>query len=569
MSLLGKRWQIYEQNLALCQSLSKELEISPVTAQVLLNRGISDVNEANKFLDPRLSYLSDPMDIQDMAKAAQRIFLARERGEKVVVYGDYDVDGVTGTVILLEVLEIIGIKSSYYIPHRYKEGYGMNGDAIKKIKNDGVALIITVDCGISNLVEIELANSLGIDVIVTDHHNVPNKLPKAAALVNPKLIKGSHPSQELSGAGVAFKFAWALFRLAGINDSALLMDMLDLVGLGTIADVVPLLDENRILATQGLSLINQRKRIGLRHLAEVAGLYGRISTKHVNFALAPRINAAGRLEHASLSVDLLLEEEDGRARELAEKLSKINSERQNIGGRIAEEADFELGKGDLDGTKFLMLSGSDWHPGVIGIVASKIVDKYYRPTILVGINDGEGRGSARSIDGFNIYELLERTGDLFLDFGGHEAAAGFKIKPENVPELKRRLEKEIENLIAPEELIPKAKIDAEINPNDITMGFIKELEALNPHGSANPTPIFLTRGLKLTEIRRLGSDGAHLKLKFSTQGTLLDTIGFRLGSLEERLSCGKSYDIAYSLGTNVWNGFETAELSLVDLREAG
>jgi len=569
MSLLGKRWQIYEQKNELCGKIAKEFDISPLTAQVLLNRGVNTSEGIKKFLDPRLSYLSDPMELPDISKAAKRIFLAKERGEKVLVYGDYDVDGVTGTVILLHTLNLIGIKASYYIPHRYNEGYGMNEGAVREIKTKAADLIITVDCGISNANEIDLANSLDMDVIVTDHHNVPKKLPKALALVNPKLQKGDHPSKELSGAGVAFKFAWGLLRLAGVNDSEMLIDMLDLVGLGTIADVVPLVDENRILAVQGLNLLNQRKRIGIKQLSKAAGLYGKIKTRQVNFMLSPRINAAGRLEHARHSVELLLQENEESAKDLAEKLSEINSERQNIGGRIAGEAYEKIEKDNLGDSKLIFISGRDWHPGVIGIVASQIADKFYRPTILVGENDNEARGSARSIDGFDIFKFLEKEGDLYNNFGGHKAAAGFSIDPKKISLLKDRLLKSVEGFVPPYDLTPKVIIDALISPNDITMGFVQELESLSPHGPANPLPVFLTRDVKLTDFRTVGSKDSHLKLKFSLNGTIIDSIGFGLGSLSEKLVSGRNYDIAYSLGTNVWNGFESAELSLVDIQENG
>lgn len=561
-------WQLFKPNKDLAQVLSQELKISPLTAQVLINRGIRNVHEADIFLNPRLAHLRDPMEIPNIERAAGRVLLAREKGEKVLVFGDYDVDGVTGTAILMHTLRFLGIDTSYYIPHRYGEGYSLSLESVRKIAESGVKLIITVDCGIASRIEIEEANALGMEVIVTDHHNLPKDLPRAYAIVNPKLISTEHPSKYLSGAGVAFKFAWALLRIAGVRDGEFLTSLLDLASLGTVSDVVPLNAENRILAVTGLKLINERKRVGIKCLAEAASLYGKISVNHIYFGLAPRINAAGRLEHASKSVELLLTEDSGRAKALAEELNRINLRRQDIGNLIKEEVFGKLNENYIAQNKLIILSGENWHPGVIGIVASQVVDRYFRPTVLVGINDGVGRGSARSIDNINMYELLEACRDLFLDFGGHEGAAGFEIRPENIPELKSRLKEEVDKVVSAEDLKPRIVIDAELSPSQITMSLIKELEVLDPHGEENPPPVFMSKNLNLIDMRRVGANGRHLKLKLSDGKINLDTIGFDLGNWSEKLSYSNRYDIAYKLETNEWDGFEVAQLSLVDVREA-
>jgi len=561
-----KKWQIYRQEPTRSQQLANELKISPLTAQILINRGLDNAKDAEKFLNPRLSDLKDPFEIPQMSNATRRILLARERGEKVTIYGDYDVDGVTGTVILLQSLKYLGINCDYYIPHRYGEGYSLNQAAIQKIKAEGAHLLLTVDCGIASKIEIELANSLGMEVIVTDHHNLPGELPAAYAIVNPKLIPHPHPSQQLSGAGVAFKFAWALLRSAGISEHDFLTGLLDLVALGTIADVVPLTGENRILSVQGLNLINQRKRLGIKYLAEAASLNGKITISNVNFALAPRLNAAGRLEHASLAVKLLTSSDPDEARESAKALNQINYRRQGIGGDIQEEVFSKIQFKEEQ--KIVFASGENWHPGVIGIVASRVVDTYYRPAVLIGINEGIGRGSARSIDGFNIFALLDSCRDLFLDFGGHEGAAGFEIDPVNIPELKRRLIDKIEAELTSEILVAKLSIDAELSSPQITLGLIKELESLSPYGQGNPAPLFLTRNLTPTDIRQVGGDGSHLKIKFMDGRSTLEVIGFRLGELAKNLAFNKTYDITYNLESNEWNGFESAQLNLVDIKEA-
>jgi single-stranded-DNA-specific exonuclease len=563
-----KVWKIFETESILANTLSQELKISPLTAQVLINRGIRSLAEAEAFLKPKLSHLRDPMEIPDINRAARRVLLAKERGEKILVFGDYDVDGVTGTAILLHTLKFLGMTASYYIPHRYGEGYSLSLESVKRIAEAGVKLIITVDCGIANFVEIEEANALGMEVIVTDHHNLPENLPRAHATVNPKLISGEHPSKYLSGAGVAFKFAWALLRVAGIKDSLFLTSLLDLASLGTFSDVVPLTAENRVLAVTGLNLINERRRLGIKHLAEAASLYGKISVNHIYFGLAPRINASGRLEHASKSVELLLAEDAPQAKALAEELNRINVRRRDIGSNIKEEVFSHLTEKYISENKLVILSGENWHPGVIGIVASQVVDRYFRPTVLVGINDGVGRGSARSMDGINMYQLLDSCRDLFLDFGGHEGAAGFEIKPENIPELKSRLREEVEMAISAEDLRPQVVIDAELEPPKISMSLIKELEILDPQGEGNPPPVFMSRSLYLTDMRRVGAGGRHLKLKLSDGKINLDTIGFDLGNLADQLSYHDQYDIAYKLETNEWDGFEVAQLSLVGIREA-
>jgi len=565
---MEKTWRLHKPEADLCRALSKELKVSPLSAQVLINRGIRGVDAGEMFLRPRLSHLRDPMEIPDILKAARRVLAARERQEKILVYGDYDVDGVTGTAILVHTLRFLGFSPSYYIPHRYGEGYSLSLDSVKKIAGEGVGLIITVDCGVSSFIEIEEANALGIEVVVTDHHNIPKQLPRAHAIVNPKLIRGEHPSKDLSGAGVAFKLAWALLRVAGIKDSSFLTSLLDLACLGTVSDVVPLTEENRVLAVVGLNLLNQRRRKGIQHLAQASSLKNRISVENIYFGLAPRLNAAGRLEHASKSVELLLTEQEAEARSLAQELNKINTRRRDIGGSIRQEVFSKLTDEYISQNKLVILSGQNWHPGVIGIAASQVVDRYFRPAVLVGINDGVGRGSARSIDGFNIFDLLETCRDLFLDFGGHAGAAGFEIRADDIPTLERRLQQEADRSLSTEELRPRVVVDAQLDPSLITMSLIKELEVLDPHGEGNPAPVFMSAGLSLIDARRVGSDGRHLKLKFADGDINLEAIGFDMGHMEKGLSYEHKHDIAYHLEANEWNGFETAQLSLVDVRES-
>ena len=558
-----KKWVLSEQKPGFAGELSKALRISPIVAQILVNRGISDLNGAQTFLSPKLMNLSDPFDIPNMRLGVERILQAAKDHEKVAVYGDYDVDGVTGTTILFEALKQLGLAPTYYIPSRYGEGYSLNIDAVQKLKDQGVNLILTVDCGISSVIEIEKANSLGIDVIVTDHHNIPKQLPNAVALINPKLIKSDHPSKDLSGAGVAFKFAWALMRAAGITENSFLTSLLDLAALGTIADIVPLTKENRIIAKQGMSLLKDKKRPGILALADSARLKNELSIRDINFGISPRLNAAGRLEHASLAVNLLISKDPEEAKKLADELSKINSKRKGLGEDIQNEAFEKIEEDKLGQNKIIVVSGENWHPGVIGIIASRVTEKYNRPVVLIGVNEGSGRGSARSIEDFNVFNILESCVDLFKDFGGHEGAAGFEIAPENIPELKRRLLENIEQMDL--ELAPKLHIDFELDPSKITLGLIQELKILDPLGEENPAPVFISRNVIAIDTNKVGSNGGHFKAKFSFNGFTFEAIGFGMGNLTDFVKPNGSYDIAYTLSTNIWNGFETVQINLLDI----
>ncbi|MBU0502742.1 MAG: single-stranded-DNA-specific exonuclease RecJ, partial [Candidatus Margulisbacteria bacterium] len=510
----------------------------------------------------------DPKDIPGLVKAAERVLLAKKNNEKVVVFGDYDVDGVTATSIMVETLKFLGINTSYHIPHRHQEGYGLSIPAIEKLAQGGAQLIITVDCGISNLAEIARAKQLGLDVIVTDHHNLPAKLPQACAIVNPKIIQGDHPAKELAGAGVAFKFAWGLLRVAGNRDSKFLLSLLDLAALGTLADVVPLHAENRILAVLGMRVINERRRAGIVALADVASLADHITVSNIYFAIAPRINAAGRLDHARQAAELLLTQDPSQAKKLAVELNEINVKRRSIGDEIREAVFEQINDTYLAANKVVVLSGDDWHPGVIGITASKVVDSCARPAVLVGVVDGEGRGSARSIEGVNIFEILSSCADLFSRFGGHKGAAGFSIAQENIPILKERLAEVARLEISDEALMPKLMIDAEIKPTQLNLNLVKQLEKLEPYGQDNPQPIFMSSGLKIMDMKKVGKTGSHFKAKFCNNDVILDTIAFSKGNWADELSYDKRYDLAYRLEANEWNGFENVQLSLVDVRES-
>ncbi|MCX5749363.1 MAG: single-stranded-DNA-specific exonuclease RecJ [Candidatus Saganbacteria bacterium] len=564
MSIPQRQWHFYESDDLLTQDISKEFNISSTVSRAIINRGLKKKEDINDFLNPRLSSLKDPFEIPGMAKAVQRVLLARERKEKVLVFGDYDVDGVTGTSIIVIALKRLGFDPLYYIPHRYDEGYGMNIEAVNEFKKQGVNLIVTVDCGISNFKEIKTANELGMEVIVTDHHNIPLELPQAHAIVNPKQMPEGHPSRNLSGAGVAFKFIWAVYRKAGISDTVSVKEFLDLAALGTVADVVPLLGENRTIAVTGMKILNEKKRVGVKHLVDTAGISGRVTARNISFMLAPRLNAPGRLHHAELSMKLLLEDNPQKAQALAGEINRVNVERQQIGALIGEEIFSRME--DADEKKLILLAGKNWHPGVIGIVASRISERFNRPTILISEEGEFCRGSVRSIEGFDVYDLLLSCKDLFLDFGGHKDAAGFEMLSKDIPELEERLRKKMDGCIAIENLVPRTKIDAVIPSKDITSVLATELEQLEPYGSGNPAPVLLAKGLKIVNCKRVGQSGNHLKIKLSDGGSVFDSIGFDMGELAGELEISKEYDIAFNLSLNEWDGFEFPQMEIVDMR---
>ncbi|PIS28123.1 single-stranded-DNA-specific exonuclease RecJ [Candidatus Saganbacteria bacterium CG08_land_8_20_14_0_20_45_16] len=561
-------WQLAQADPAQVEFLVKVLRVSPCLAKVLINRGLTDPKQVAEFFAPTINNLRDPKEIPGLIKAAERVLLAKQQGERVVVFGDYDVDGVSATAIMIETLKLLGIKTSYHIPHRHKEGYGLSIPVIEQLAASGAKLIITVDCGIANYAEIKRAADLGLEVIVTDHHNLPAKLPKAVAIVNPKMIEADHPSKELAGAGVAFKFAWGLLRLAGIKDSKFLISLLDLAALGTLADVVPLHLENRIIAVLGMRVINERTRLGIKALVQAASLPEQITVNNVYFSLAPRLNAAGRLEHAKLAAELLLTNDSVRASELASFLQQTNVKRQEIGDEIRAEVFAQINDQYLTNNRLVLLAGAGWHPGVIGITASKVVDEYFRPAVLVGVADGVGRGSARSVAGVNIFELLKSCADLFTHFGGHSGAAGFSILEDNLPELTVRLRETANQNISAYDLAPKLVLEAEISLVELSLSLVQQFAQLEPYGQGNSQPVFLSRNLKILDMKKVGKDGRHFKAKFCANDIILDTIAFSKGSWVDELSYDQTYDLAYRLEANEWNGFVNVQLSLVDIREA-
>lgn len=566
----ARRWRWAGADPALALGLAESLGISPVLAQVLVARGYADPEAAREFLDPRRDRLLDPLQMKDMDRA---VGLIRERvaaRQPVLVYGDYDVDGLVGTAVLVTVLRRLGVPVEYYIPNRFTEGYGLNRSALDRARAAGFDFILTVDTGISAVAEAAAARELGITLVITDHHEPGPMLPAAAAVVNPKRPDCPYPFKGLSGAGVAFKLAQALL---GPGDP-LLDELLDMVALATVADLVPLVGENRILVREGLARLEAAPRPGLAALKRVAGLGEDrpVTAWHLAFALGPRVNALGRMGDARVGVELFLTEDPDRALEIARRLDRENQARQQVEQRILQEAMAQLAAQPPEDRAYAaVLAGEGWHHGVVGIVASRVVEATYRPAVLLAIEGDEARGSARSIPGFHIYRALCECRDLLEKFGGHAMAAGMTLKARNVPALRERLNRLVREWLSEEDLVPALPVDGLVPGDQITPELVAELARLEPYGLGNPGPRLVTRG-ELLEGRAVG-DGTHLKFRLRTGGQVLDGIGFGLaapGAPGAALPPAPvPVQVAFTPEINRWNGTERLQLNVTDLQVPG
>lgn len=560
-----KIYRLKDANYDKAEEISKELNISPLTAKVLINRGFNNKKECIEFLDTELSSLHDPFLLNDMDKAVDKIIEKIEAGEKICIYGDYDADGITSTSILKLFLDQVGADSFYYIPNRLEEGYGLNKSAIDKIKKKNPSLVITVDCGVSNFEEVDYLNDNGIDVIVTDHHQCEDKLPKAYAVINPIRNDSTYPFQYLAGVGVAFKLIQALS--IKMNISLDIEEILPLVTIGTISDIVPLIGENRTIVKNGLKMIKDTENIGLKALLKVAGLEDQeIYSYHVGFVLGPRLNASGRLGLAKNGVKLFLTKDSNEAKILAEKLNEENIRRQDIENEILEDVEKQISeKIDLEKEKVIVLASDKWHSGVIGIVASRIVEKYYRPTILFAIEGSEARGSARSISTFNIYENLKKCSDYLIGFGGHKQAAGMVVKTELINEFRKKINNVANEELEEYDLVPEIDIDCEIRVEDINLKTARELKTLEPYGIGNPTPQFIFKNGIVKKVRKIGRDKTHLKLLLTKENKEIDAVGFNFGNFAEKLNYNEKIDIVSTLNINEYMGKTTPQLLIKDI----
>lgn len=573
--LTPRRW-ILPQPHADAADLAQRLRTSPLVAQMLLNRGISDPLDCTNFLSPSLKLLHDPSLMPNLALAAERIAKAIRDQEKIVIYGDYDVDGITATAILWHAITLLGGIVEYYIPHRIDEGYGLNAEAIAQLCDRGARLIISVDCGITAIEPARLARERGVALIITDHHEMHPALPDCHSIVHPRLPGSAYPNPHICGAGVAFKLAWgvglAVSNANRVNEAFrnFLVEATALAALGTIADVVPLVGENRVLAHFGLCGLKASRLNGIRALISSAGLDGQsLDSYHVGFMLAPRLNACGRMGHADLAAQMLTDADPVKASEIATYLEQQNRARQQMEKKILDSAIEQIQQNgfDREENRAIVLGAEGWHAGVIGIVASRIVDRYHRPTIMVALNGEIGQGSGRSVSGFHLSRALESCAEHLIAFGGHEMAAGLKLKPANFEAFRHAFLDCARKTLDASLLVPELKIDCEAELAHMSHALVNELHRLGPFGHGNRKPLLCCRGLTLAgPPRRVGKTGDHLQLFVKQGRNHMKCIAFGAGALFDKLQPGMTLDLAVEPQINEFNGRSSVELTVKDIQ---
>ncbi len=555
------------------RKLASETGISAIKARLLINRGITNTQDINTFLSPKLSGLIDPMLLKDMEEGAALIISAIERQVKIAIFGDYDADGLTATAVLFNFFAELGIPVLYYIPDRIDEGYSLNTQAIERLHKENVRLIITVDCGVSNKREIEYAKSLGMEVVVTDHHQIPEDFEPVCPVINPNRADSAFSFRSLAGVGVAFFLAAGIrqcIRKKGWFKQAPEPDLrhyLDLVALGTIADMVPLTGQNRIIVTAGIEAIRSSRWLGIEAMKKTCGLEDQpLSAADIAFKLSPRFNAPGRIGDNRAAILSLVTDNYSVALNMARELNIMNSERQRIEGAIIEDIEANLiPYMAIEGKRTLLFSKQGWHKGVLGIVASKILDKYHRPTIVLTVKNGIASGSGRSIDGFNLHESLTRLRHLFKKFGGHYHAAGCTLESRNIEPLAKELEALATETLSDEDLVPAISVDERIRLSDITIDAVNDIRTLEPFGSGNPEPVFYSGNLEVIDSRIVGDN--HLKLRVREGDTMHDAIGFNLAGISGAMQ-GSLINMIYTPELNRWNGTERVQLRMLDLEPA-
>ena len=560
---MNKKWQFYDIEEKKVEEISKKYNINKLLATILVNRKITEEEQIRIFLNPTRKDFHDPFLMPDMKIAVNRIITSIKNKEDIIIYGDYDVDGITSTTVLKSFLETQGLKVDTYIPNRLLEGYGLNNKAIEEIASKGYKLMITVDCGISAVNEIQYANTLGIETIVTDHHETGDELPNALAVIDAKRKDNKYPFRELAGVGVVFKLIQAISQKLNLEEKEYLK-YLDIVCVGTISDIVPLVDENRVIAKLGLKLVEQTKNIGLKSIIMSSG-YQKIDSNLISFGIAPRINACGRMGHQEDALKLLLSSDINQVQELTEKLNDFNRQRQDTEKRIYLEAIEQIEENDLDKKNVIVLTGKNWHHGVIGIVSSKITDMYFKPSILLCLDNQTnlGKGSGRSISGFDLYEALTECGDVIDKFGGHSMAIGITVKKDKIQEFKDKFE-DIANNYKIEEIVPIINIDAKLNIAEVSKEIVESLKDLEPFGEANKMPLFAYKNLKIDSIRAL-SEGKHLKLTLKDDNTIINAIGFNMGYLSDEYLIGDKIDVVGTIEINTFNGVDSLQINIRDV----
>jgi single-stranded-DNA-specific exonuclease len=573
MATIAPRWHLSPCDATAAGALADALNLPPLVARLLCQRGLGDPDVASRFLDPRLEHLHDPMRLADMRPAVDRILAAMARRERIAIHGDYDVDGITSTVILRRALELLGADVVHFLPERLTDGYGLQPAAIERLHAQGVALAISVDCGIRGAEAAVRARELGLDLIVTDHHEPDAALPPAFAVINPKRSDCSYPDKYLAGVGVALKVVQALCRETGRE--SWLPGFVKIAAIGTLADVVPLVGENRVIAKVGLDLLSRGPhKVGLRALLDVAGLSGKtIDSYHISFMVAPRVNAAGRMSTPDLATRLLLASDEASSdevRELAQQLDGENLRRQEEEAEILAAAKKVVQTDPAVGARsVLVVAGDGWHRGVIGIVASKLVDAFHRPAIVLSVDGEVAHGSCRSIPEFDMLGALERCAGLFIRFGGHKQAAGLTMEAPRIKELRHAVNEVADETLGPDDLMPRLRIDGDLTFRGITGDIAVGIAALAPFGAGNPRPVFAARGVEIIDGPRKLKE-RHLKMALRQEGRIFRAIAWRAAERHDFLAEHKAaLDVAFSLEQNQYNGETYVELTLADIRRAG
>lgn len=559
---MQKRWSIEPDHSQEEVQLAAELKVSPIVAKLLINRGLGDPHKARQFLAADMESLLSPWDLKGMREAVACVTKIMEEGGSIVVYGDYDVDGITATSVVYRFLKRCGASVSYYIPERQSEGYGLNLEALEGLIAKGTDLVITVDCGISSYDIVEAVRDR-LALVITDHHEAPALIPRAVAVVDHKQPNCPYLDKNLAGVGVAYKLCQAIWQE---RTGEVYQADLDIVALGTVADVVPLVGENRILVKAGLSKMQLQPNRGIKALIDVAGLKDRkITAGHIGYTLAPRLNAAGRVAHATRAVELLTTPSQEEAYEIAEELQETNLERQALERDIHEMARQDVLKQGPDADYVVVVGGQDWHPGVIGIVASRLVEEFYKPTLVISIKDGIGKGSCRSIDNCNIYEALQSAEDILIQFGGHQAAAGFSIKEDKIPALRERLAQYCKEHLAETDYLPIVDIDSQVAIDDIDVPLIEEIETLEPYGMANPTPVLALEEATISDLFLMGQQKKHAKVLLEREDSTIDAIAWNRPDLHASFFPGDRVKVAFTVQKNEWNGHVSPQLMIQDM----
>jgi single-stranded-DNA-specific exonuclease RecJ len=558
----NKRWICDFSLTKNADKLAVAMNISPVLAAALASRGMIDPSVCERYLYPRMEDLHDPFLMPDMDKAVDRVIAAISRDERICIYGDYDVDGITSVSLLIKTLRSMNADAFFYIPNRLDEGYGLNRQAIEDIKAMGAKLVITVDCGITSVDEVGFATDLGLEMIITDHHQCQQHVPAAAAVINPKLEYSNYPFKDLAGVGVAYKLCKALEQRSGLQP--VVDSLLDIVAVGTVADIVPLTGENRVLVAHGLRLLQTTQNPGLNALKQVSGLAGKqVTSGHIAFGLAPRINAAGRLAHAQKGVELLLTDSDDIGMELAKEMDAQNRERQNIEKEILDQAiaQAECRKDD----SILIMASESWHPGVIGIVASRVVERFNKPCVLFCIEGDEARGSGRSVDQLDLFRMLSACRHYYNRFGGHRQAAGLSMDADKLDDFKWEINRVVEDFTGDMDMRPTLRIDADLTGIEVTVSDIEQLNMMEPLGFGNPGPVFVKRGIGVIGTRMVGRNEDHLKIGLLDQGRT--TSGIAFGWRDRKLPiAGERVDLVFTPMANEWMGKQSIQYFIKDIR---